>query len=331
MAISTVLFSTDPWHHIAAFQDGVPQDMAPFVKQTTISAHDAYYEDRLLAWATALHTVLAPWYATYGHARLPYLVECLPHMRDLVLLDAIYTNDVTLLRHLHDQLDLVRGSSSRLLNVAAKRGHLEIVAYLHAMDHASCKVFGAMNLAARNGHLEVVQFLHTHREEGCDRRAMTDAAANNHLHVVEWLHVHRKEGCSSDALTLAASHGHLDMVQWLLAHRREGKPTQAMLKAIQGNHLAVMKYLEPHVPTDVKVSTVVVDALVSTGALSMLEWLHTSRHKIELTHHAMVLAARHGQLAVLQWLHDDVGVACPPGLEEVAAGHDDILDYLVCC
>ncbi|MHB1952549.1 MAG: ankyrin repeat domain-containing protein [Sulfobacillus sp.] len=54
----------------------------------------------------------------------------------------------------------------------------------------------AMDLAAKNGHLDVVAFLHHNQTEGCTEFAMDLAAMNGHLPVVAFLHQNRTEGCT---------------------------------------------------------------------------------------------------------------------------------------
>ena len=69
--------------------------------------------------------------------------------------------------------------------------------------------------AAKKGHLEIVKWLHENRTEGCTTAAMNCAARNGHLEVVKWLHENRTEGCTEWAMDLAAENGHLDVVKWL--------------------------------------------------------------------------------------------------------------------
>jgi ankyrin repeat protein len=44
-----------------------------------------------------------------------------------------------------------------------------------------------MNLAAEKGHLEVIKWLHENRDEGCTSDAMDWAAKNGHQEVVKYL------------------------------------------------------------------------------------------------------------------------------------------------
>lgn len=71
--------------------------------------------------------------------------------------------------------------------LAASRGHLEMVAFLHETRKEGTTV-DAMDLAATFGHLEVVRYLNVNRTEGCTTRAMDGAARNAHIQVSVFLH-----------------------------------------------------------------------------------------------------------------------------------------------
>jgi ankyrin repeat protein len=125
---------------------------------------------------------------------------------------------------------------------AAKKGHLEVIKYLHEKRKEGCTTY-AMNWAAGNGHLEVIKYLHEKRKEGCTIDAMNWAAKNGHLEVVKYLHEKRNEECTTDAMDYAARNGHLEIVVWLHENRTEGYTTNAMDWAAKNGHLKVVKYL----------------------------------------------------------------------------------------
>jgi hypothetical protein len=68
-----------------------------------------------------------------------------------------------------------------------------------------------MDLAAGKGHLEVVKWLHKHRSEGCTTKAMDRAARHGHFEVLRWLHKNRSEGCSENVLKWAVVKEQLGM------------------------------------------------------------------------------------------------------------------------
>jgi len=50
-----------------------------------------------------------------------------------------------------------------------------------------------MDLAASKGHLEIVKWFYYNRVEGCTDRAINDSAQNRHLEIVQWLYENRDE------------------------------------------------------------------------------------------------------------------------------------------
>ncbi|KAF0700862.1 Aste57867_8614 [Aphanomyces stellatus] len=303
--------------------------MHPFRHLCMISPVDTNNEEHVHAWAQSLRAVLVPWYATFGHTRVKTLVAYLPHMRDLVVLDAVYANDLVLARHLHTQVNLL-ACPNRLLNLASGLGYASMVRYLHSLGHNGCDV-GAMNLAARFGFLEIVIFLDSNRAEGCNVRAMNGAAKYGHLHVVQWLHHHRNEGCSDDAMAGAAERGHLEVVEWLHGNC---KPTNnipmAFLAAIRANQVETAKYLSMQFDDLFPLTNSVVEFTAYHGHLEILQWLHGSRHVVQFTARTVVQATLGGHLEVVRWLCDDLELPCPHDLVRVAAKGNrvDILQYL---
>lgn len=94
--------------------------------------------------------------------------------------------------------------------VAASKGHLEIVKWLHEHRSEGCTVL-AMDMAASEDHLDIVQFLHENRSEGCTFRAMDCASS---VQVLEWLHEHRT-GCTVDATMDAVCGGNFEKLLFL--------------------------------------------------------------------------------------------------------------------
>ena len=77
------------------------------------------------------------------------------------------------------------------VDLATEFGNLEVVEYLTRMG-AFCST-RAMDWAAMKGHLDVVKWLHFNRAEGCTEDAINWAAMNGHLDVIKWLHLNRSE------------------------------------------------------------------------------------------------------------------------------------------
>ncbi|KAE8973828.1 hypothetical protein PR001_g26194 [Phytophthora rubi] len=155
-----------------------------------------------------------------------------------------------------------KGPSTYAMDVAASKGHLDLLKYMHELPRLSvtdsarkrkrdeparplipkCSQ-AAMDGAAANGHLDVVQWLQQNRREGCTKSAMDSAATFGRLGVIQWLHKRRSEGCTGAAMDGAATNGHLQVVQWLHYNSSSGCTTKAMDGAAANGHLEVVCWL----------------------------------------------------------------------------------------
>ncbi|KAF0698607.1 Aste57867_10764 [Aphanomyces stellatus] len=235
-------------------------------------------DDFLIDQLTAFGTLFDPWVAAHGMDAIPRLVALHKDLRVEVVYFAVLHDDIPLIRSLHrhrmlarlypdvtfvaswvgslpvlkyldslkeDIVDGIVDFTPRVMDRAARRGHLHIVRWLHAHRLEGCTT-QALDGAARYGHLEIVQFLHFHRTEGATTIAMDEAATYGHADIVRFLHTHRSEGCTTIALNYAAARGWLEIVQFLHAHRSEGCTTMAMDSAACNGHLEIVKFLHFH-------------------------------------------------------------------------------------
>ncbi|EQC26506.1 hypothetical protein SDRG_15684 [Saprolegnia diclina VS20] len=138
------------------------------------------------------------------------------------------------------------GALDTLLDDAARLSPLYIVQRLHE-DGLACTSF-AMDAAARRGHLDMVRFLHLHRTEGCTVAAMDTAAARGDLAIVRFLHEHRTEGCSTKALGGAVANDHKDIVCFLLDNRGEACSPRALDIALTNCRFEMAEYLLQRCP-----------------------------------------------------------------------------------
>ena len=95
---------------------------------------------------------------------------------------------------------------------AAQNGEIELLVRLPRSITGSK---AAMDGAARKGHLNVVQWLHTNRTIGCTSLAMYSAAVHGHLQVVQFLRKNRNEGNIRNAIDRARREGHVHIAQYL--------------------------------------------------------------------------------------------------------------------
>ncbi|KDO15813.1 hypothetical protein SPRG_18651, partial [Saprolegnia parasitica CBS 223.65] len=205
---------------IASFQDGIFEDLRPFLGFDYKAWVNTPFDKRLLVQLEPFHALLLPWLADHSIDRLAQLFEALPDVAPLVTETAIYYGHDDLVAHLSAHWRH-KATSLRSMDLAAWAGHFSILKRLHEEDFGGCSHL-AMDWGARGGHLDIVQFLHEQRREGCTTEAMNWAANLGHLAIVQFLHFKRTEGCTKEALNWSAGNGHLDVVQFLHTHRNEG-------------------------------------------------------------------------------------------------------------
>lgn len=95
--------------------------------------------------------------------------------------------------------ELVNSTSLEFVDLAAKRGRLEIVQGLNENRSKSCMT-KAVDQAAKRGHVEVVQFLIENMSDGFTTAAVDQAASRGHLDIVKCLSVPRFACCTALAM-----------------------------------------------------------------------------------------------------------------------------------
>ncbi|KAF0699738.1 Aste57867_9707 [Aphanomyces stellatus] len=219
--------------HIFSYQDGVFHDLLPLCP---------FLDRPFEAHVDIFHPCFASWYASRGHAGVARLLQCRPACLPYLMRYAVWSGHMELAATLHQRDRPLLMSLEKILDLAASRDHLNMLAWLHGHDYAGC-TYRAMNAAAARGNLSIVRFLHDHRTEGCSRSAMNGAMINGHLGVVAFLHNHRTEGCTPYGMDITAKNGHLDVIQFLHAHRTEGCTADALTWAAAYGHLEVVRFL----------------------------------------------------------------------------------------
>eukprot|EP00051_Salpingoeca_urceolata_P026002 m.474229 g.474229 ORF g.474229 m.474229 type:complete len:423 (+) comp20390_c5_seq2:1511-2779(+) len=224
---------------------------------------------------------------------------------------------------------------------AANNGHLGTVKWLlqsaqqgvspHAtVDEADCEHHTALLLAAAEGHLHTVQWLiksagaFVHDSTTNGDTAVLLAAHNGHLQVLCFLVKHCKAPAASvfdaygnTALHHAAFAGHYDVVDWLLKRfagtshtdisfrtRLNSQGRTALLNAAINGHLDIVRRLlgirtascQSHGEADRTSTCRRAHTRLPASAASLLKQADKQGRS------ALVLAACHGHLAVVQWL-----------------------------
>ncbi|RHY19343.1 hypothetical protein DYB32_010237, partial [Aphanomyces invadans] len=141
-----VLVCQDLIEAIATFQRGIYYDMRPFVTVAnpwTHLRHSCVDEKDLELTTMAFapfHDIVSMWYTKWGHERLPKLLACLPHLRDIVVSHAVFSGNLPVLQMLPEQT--IQAVRYPLLDLAALTGRMDILDYLHAVvRHNGCTIW----------------------------------------------------------------------------------------------------------------------------------------------------------------------------------------------
>ncbi|KAF0714811.1 Aste57867_3674 [Aphanomyces stellatus] len=137
---------------IIQFQPGWPRDIWPFQR----SFHCHRHKDH-----KRFHRHFLPWFETHGIARVPFLIKsAASDLKGPLVVCAVHHNFIDLLVMMVHQY-AAHESMEYLLQDAAERGHLPVVAYLHDIGYHR-RVPNAAKLAATHGHVHVLAYLHRH-------------------------------------------------------------------------------------------------------------------------------------------------------------------------
>ncbi|GMF42027.1 unnamed protein product [Phytophthora fragariaefolia] len=168
---------------------------------------------------------------------------------------------------------------------AAEGGHVHALEWLSTNYAGYCE-WGTkvMDAAARYGHLKAVQWLHECRQEGCATDAMDWAIRRGDVSMAKWLQANRTEGCSDFAMNYAAIGGHLDVLQWLTKNRIEGRPGLALRTAAQHGHLNVVQWLY----TDARRQRLALDDAKRFNHTAVAAWLHQQQSQSRRLHKVLV-------------------------------------------
>jgi hypothetical protein len=166
---------------------------------------------------------------------------------------AIWCGDLPVIKWLllNGRTSILKLLNKKYVNMAASKGHLEILKWMHDNKIGEWST-SVMDMAASKGHLEVVKWLHENRYEGCTKAAMDRAATAGHLDVVLWLHENRSEGCFDRTAINASKNGHEDVVNFLLGQRNESEHHlgEVLESAIEYGHLEIVKSFYIHEESD---------------------------------------------------------------------------------
>lgn len=182
--------------------------------------------------------------------------------------------------------------SCKVMDIAAMKGRLDIVQWLHENHTHTCTV-KAMNLAASFGHLDVLKWLFHNRREGCTMEAFECAAKNNHSHVVDWFYTTSikydvikafKKVCARGLLTMAENLYDKGVLLESVGPCERNSlffNFDTVTLAIKGNNPDVLSWFETKMCID---AYFLFEYAVTWEALESMDWLYDRIHPLQRKH-----------------------------------------------
>ncbi|OQR91601.1 hypothetical protein ACHHYP_04532 [Achlya hypogyna] len=237
-----------------------------------------------------------------------------------------------------DELSPMLATPVVLAHASIAGGHVKLLEHLVAAAGVSLGSIGllrrydgeAMDIAAYYNHMDMLQLLHEGGCNACTSIAMQHAAYNGNLEMVQWLHTDVSLGCTSSAFVSALDQGHREIADFL----RELYAASVMFysedieRLVLQGRLDALTYIVTHLPA--MISSQAIEYAAMFGRLDILKVLCNSPYAMEIPTAAMLGAASHGHLEIIQFLHQ----RCPEGFTtrvfDAAArnNHMDIVLFL---
>ncbi|OQR92101.1 hypothetical protein ACHHYP_04063 [Achlya hypogyna] len=211
-----------------------------------------------------------------------------------------------------------RWSHPDTVELLAEQGGISMLRFVFAHDERAAVTKEAMSLAVSHGHLDVVIFFHERAPEvDCRRLAVVNALENGFVDVVTFMVTHRPEGLTTRLLGAVVRRGHLTLLQLLVAQRPSLVSTTTLWLALDAGHKGVAKYLFSTFP--VLATARLLNAVVRNNDMELLK-LMVRQSPGTVSPAAMHVAAKHGHLGALRYLHAHGG-GCSHRALDLAAEH----------
>ncbi|KAL2911479.1 hypothetical protein HK105_209058 [Polyrhizophydium stewartii] len=159
--------------------------------------------------------------------------------------------------------------TTHLALVAAEKGHLAVVKFVHERMPGGRWGKDVANVAAQSGNLDLVVWLKEHHPECLGREAYQGAAEGNHLHIVRWLADNCDFDFDSGAFYWAAFHNNLGMLQFL-SERFPHIQAQLGSNSLVASDARVLEWLRER--SLLKVEDIYV-RIAQTGNIEAYEWV----------------------------------------------------------
>ncbi|KAI9981211.1 hypothetical protein PInf_008954 [Phytophthora infestans] len=223
------------------------------------------------------------------------------------------------------------------IDAAFIAGDMELANWLMDKLDMSPEGHDALHGAAANGHVEPLQWFQERGEyTSWDAGTLFKAAEAGQWNAVRWI-VDRDRNDSElgdqsgpeDVVDAAAGKGHLEIVQYLLqiGHEEEDTRKHKRQRVHESRDNVLRGSFSPS--AKLRCTDVAMDVAAAHGHLDVVRWLHANRTE-GCTKAAMDLAATNGHLDTVKWLHTHRSEGCTFEAMDGAAsgGHLDVAKWL---
>lgn len=245
---------------------------------------------------------------------------------------AAHVGNIELMKFLRDHGGTFVSRTKPIVAVAAGRGNLSAVKWLHKqgcdLDATSPSGSSAIMHAASRGHKDVVIWL---AKKGCDFNRTNDegdtalswASEQGRHSIVKWLVKHGSNSIHTNRfglfpISLAASNGHLSVIEWLLANGCPLEPrllpmrSLTLTNAARHGQLQVVRFLVLRC----QVSPLAMDGVGKSSLQYACERGHLEvfryfieecsislDHRVSRGRTLSILAAHYGRLDILRYIY----------------------------
>ncbi|KAF0686036.1 Aste57867_22130 [Aphanomyces stellatus] len=302
-SMTAVLASGEFFSLIVRFQDGVPQDMLPFLSLRSLS--ESHMTSKFIR---PIGAVWRPWLDQHGFSRLPLLLKHLKFVEHRLLVYGAYTGHMALLRFMANHLPPKRFrllvQVNFLLRTAATGDSLPATEFL--VDHGSQRDLSmALEYAAQHASLALVQVLYPRLAPTSLGRVLSAASSGGNRDVMAYFIARCTPDTLYSALSSAIRYGKLLLVQDLYAAgcRVQVGLRLMVMEATERQHKDILMYVLENATSD-QVPDFVSDALIGairSGSEDLVSWLWNEFGPVDISERHL-LETSWKQLAMVECL-----------------------------